>query len=93
MPYRDILMLAAKREEKSLALYNLLLTKAESEAVREVFKVLCQEEASTNFSEGALALAVWLIGRLRTAMQILHVLPFHYNYVDLCQTLTQGELS
>ncbi len=55
MPYRDILMLAAKREEKSLALYNLLLTKAESEAAREVFKVLCQEEAKHKLSlEGAL---------------------------------------
>ena len=28
MSYRDILMLAAQREEKSLALYNLLLAKA-----------------------------------------------------------------
>jgi rubrerythrin len=45
MPYRDILMLAAKREEKSLALYNFLLIKAEDEATRKVFKMLCQEEA------------------------------------------------
>jgi rubrerythrin len=45
MPYRDILMLAAKREEKALALYNLLLSKAEDEAARKVFKILCQEEA------------------------------------------------
>ncbi len=45
MPYRDILMLAAKREEKALALYNLLLGKAEDEAARKVFKMLCQEEA------------------------------------------------
>jgi len=45
MPYRDILMLAAKREEKALALYNLLLEKAEDEAARKVFKMLCQEEA------------------------------------------------
>ncbi len=45
MPYRDILMLAAKREEKALALYNLLLGKAEDEAARKVFKILCQEEA------------------------------------------------
>lgn len=45
MPYRDILMLAAKREEKALALYNLLLSKAEDEAARKGFKILCQEEA------------------------------------------------
>lgn len=45
MPYRDILMLAAKREEKSLELYNLLLTKAEDDAARKLFKMLCQEEA------------------------------------------------
>jgi rubrerythrin len=45
MPYRDILMLAAKREENALALYNLLLGKAEDEAARKVFKMLCQEEA------------------------------------------------
>jgi rubrerythrin len=45
MPYRDILMLAAQREEKALALYNLLLAKAEDEGTRKVFKMLCQEEA------------------------------------------------
>lgn len=45
MPYRDILMLAAKREEKALELYNLLLTKAEDDAARKLFKMLCQEEA------------------------------------------------
>lgn len=45
MPYRDILMLAAKREEKSLALYNLLLEKANDQAAGQVFKMLCQEEA------------------------------------------------
>jgi rubrerythrin len=45
MPYRDILMLAAQREEKALALYNLLLGKAESDEARRVFKMLCQEEA------------------------------------------------
>jgi rubrerythrin len=45
MPYRDILMLAAKREEKALALYNLLLAKAEDEKISKVFKMLCQEEA------------------------------------------------
>lgn len=45
MPYRDILMLAAKREENALALYNLLLEKAEDGAARKIFKMLCQEEA------------------------------------------------
>ncbi len=45
MPYRDILMLAAKREEKSLSLYNELLAKAEDEAACKVFRMLCQEEA------------------------------------------------
>lgn len=45
MSYRDILMLAAKREEKALELYNLLLNKVEDETARKVFKILCQEEA------------------------------------------------
>ncbi len=55
MPYRDILLLAAKREEKALALYNLLLEKAEDEAARKVFKMLCQEEAKHKLAlEGTL---------------------------------------
>lgn len=55
MPYRDILMLAAKREENALALYNLLLSKAEDEAARKVFKMLCQEEAKHKLAlEGTL---------------------------------------
>lgn len=55
MPYRDILMLAAKREEKALALYNLLLDKADTEAARRVFKMLCQEEAKHKLAlEGTL---------------------------------------
>ena len=55
MPYRDILLLAAKREEKALALYNLLLAKAESEPARRVFKILCQEEAKHKLAlEGTL---------------------------------------
>lgn len=45
MPYRDILMLAAKREEKALELYNLLLAKSEDDTSRKLFKMLCQEEA------------------------------------------------
>lgn len=55
MPYRDILMLAAQREEKALALYNLLLAKAEDETSRKIFKVLCQEEAKHKLTlEGTL---------------------------------------
>jgi rubrerythrin len=55
MPYRDILLLAAKREEKALALYNLLLGKAETEEARRVFKMLCQEEAKHKLAlEGTL---------------------------------------
>ena len=45
MPYNDILLLAAKREEKALALYNSLLANADSDEARKVFKMLCQEEA------------------------------------------------
>ena len=55
MPYRDILMLAAKREENALALYNLLLSKATDEGARTVFKMLCQEEAKHKLAlEGTL---------------------------------------
>jgi rubrerythrin len=45
MAYQDILMLACKREEKALALYNELEVKAENEGAKKVFKILCQEEA------------------------------------------------
>ncbi len=45
MGYHEILMLAMKREEKALALYNDLLGQAETEAAKKVFKILCQEEA------------------------------------------------
>ena len=45
MAYNEILMLAMKREEKALALYNDLLAKAEGEDQKKIFKVLCQEEA------------------------------------------------
>jgi len=45
MGYNDILMLAMKREEKALQLYNDFLDQAESEDSRTLFKVLCQEEA------------------------------------------------
>jgi len=45
MGYSDLLMLAAKREEKALALYNELLKQAEAPVAKDLFKVLCQEEA------------------------------------------------
>ena len=45
MSYKDILVLAGKREEKALALYNDLQDRAESPDVKKVFKALCQEEA------------------------------------------------
>ena len=45
MAYHELLMLAMKREEKALALYNQLLSQAEGESSKNVFKMLCQEEA------------------------------------------------
>ena len=43
--YNEILMLAMKREEAALKLYNKFLDQADSEAGKKLFKVLCQEEA------------------------------------------------
>jgi rubrerythrin len=45
MAYNELLMLAMKREEAALKLYNELLDKADSEATQKIFKMLCQEEA------------------------------------------------
>ena len=45
MGYHDILLLAMKREEKALQLYNDFLEKADAEESRTLFKILCQEEA------------------------------------------------
>ena len=45
MGYAELLRLAMKREEKALKLYNELLEKAEKEEIKNVFKMLCQEEA------------------------------------------------
>jgi rubrerythrin len=45
MPYKDLLILAMKREEKALALYNQFLGQAHTEEYKKLFKVLCQEEA------------------------------------------------
>jgi len=45
MPYNEILLLAMKREEKALKLYNEFLKQAEAKESQKLFKVLCQEEA------------------------------------------------
>jgi rubrerythrin len=45
MAYNEILMLAMKREEKALKLYNDFLAQADSDESRTLFKILCQEEA------------------------------------------------
>jgi rubrerythrin len=45
MDYRDILILAMKREEKALELYNALLRQSAAESHKKLFTILCQEEA------------------------------------------------
>ncbi len=45
MSYSDILLIAMKREEKALKLYNDLLKQSQREDVVKLFKILCQEEA------------------------------------------------
>ena len=45
MPYNEILLLAMKREEKALKLYNDFLEQADTDEGKKLFKVLCQEEA------------------------------------------------
>ena len=45
MGYNEILMLAMKREEKALKLYNEFLAQADTDESRKLFKILCQEEA------------------------------------------------
>ena len=45
MPYNEILLLAMKREEKALKLYNDFLEKADTDESKKLFMVLCQEEA------------------------------------------------
>ena len=45
MPYNEILLLAMKREEKALKLYNDFLAQADTEESKKLFKILCQEEA------------------------------------------------
>ena len=45
MPYNELLLLAMKREEKALKLYNTLLEQTEAQNAQKMFKILCQEEA------------------------------------------------
>jgi len=45
MAYNELLMLAMKREEKALALYNEMLAKSDKAEGKKLFKMLCQEEA------------------------------------------------
>ena len=45
MAYKELLMLAMKREEAALKLYNELLEKADNDDAKKLFKMLCQEEA------------------------------------------------
>ena len=45
MAYNELLMLAMKREEMALALYNEMLVKADTAEGKKLFKMLCQEEA------------------------------------------------
>jgi rubrerythrin len=45
MGYNEILMLAMKREEKALKLYNEFLEQTDTKESKKLFKILCQEEA------------------------------------------------
>lgn len=45
MPYNEILLLAMKREENALKLYNDFLDQADTDEGKKLFKILCQEEA------------------------------------------------
>jgi rubrerythrin len=45
MAYNEILMIAMKREEAALKLYNDFLKQADTPESQKVFKMLCQEEA------------------------------------------------
>jgi rubrerythrin len=45
MSYNELLMLAMKREERALALYNHMLANTQDPQSQKVFKMLCQEEA------------------------------------------------
>ena len=45
MAFNEILLVAMKREEKALTLYNSFLDNAETDDEKALFKILCQEEA------------------------------------------------
>lgn len=45
MAYNEMLMLAMKREEKALKLYNEFLAQTDSGEGKKLFQMLCQEEA------------------------------------------------
>lgn len=45
MAYNEILMIAMKREEAALKLYNDFLKQADTPESQKLFKMLCQEEA------------------------------------------------
>jgi len=45
MAYNEILLVAMKREEKALKLYNTLLDNLDAQDKKVIFKMLCQEEA------------------------------------------------
>lgn len=45
MAYQEILLVAMKREEKALALYNHMQENAEDDGQKRLFKILSQEEA------------------------------------------------
>jgi rubrerythrin len=45
LAYNELLLLAMKREEHALALYNRLLDEATTDSAKKLFKMLCQEEA------------------------------------------------
>jgi rubrerythrin len=50
LPFSDVLILAAKREEKALALYSALAEKAEIEEHKKLFEFLAGEEAKHKFA-------------------------------------------
>ena len=50
MAYHELLMMAMKREENALKLYNEMLATAETDEQKKVFKMLCQEEAKHKLS-------------------------------------------
>jgi rubrerythrin len=50
MGYNELLMMAMKREEHALRLYNEMLANAQTDAQKKVFKMLCQEEAKHKLS-------------------------------------------